>query len=55
MRFIEREKDGPFFLYLAHTMPHIPLFRSEEFTDVSRRGLYGDVIEETRLERRSRC
>ena len=40
------EKRKPFFLYLAHTMPHVPLFASEEFEGRSRRGLYGDVIEE---------
>jgi arylsulfatase A-like enzyme len=44
--FIEREKDGPFFLYIPHAMPHVPLFRSEEFAGRSFRGLYGDVIEE---------
>jgi len=39
--------DGkPFFLYLASTMPHVPLFRSGEFENASRRGLYGDVVEE---------
>ncbi|WP_169974704.1 sulfatase family protein [Tautonia rosea] len=48
VRFIRAQAEGnqPFFLYLAHTMPHVPLFRSEEFVDVSRRGLYGDVVEE---------
>lgn len=44
--FIDRHKDGPFFVYLPYTMPHIPLFRSEKFVDVSRNALYGDVIEE---------
>jgi len=44
--FIRQHKDEPFFVYLAHSMVHIPLFRSEEFEDVSRRGLYGDVMEE---------
>jgi arylsulfatase A-like enzyme len=38
--------DSPFFIYLAHSLPHIPLFRSEEFKDVSLGGIYGDVIEE---------
>jgi len=33
-------------LVLAHTMPHMPLFRSKEFEGRSARGLYGDVIEE---------
>lgn len=49
LRYIKEQKakaEKPFFVYLAHSMPHIPLFRSEEFVDVSRRGLYGDVIEE---------
>ena len=44
--FIEENKDKPFFLYLAHSMPHIPLFVSEEFRGKSARGLYGDVLEE---------
>ena len=44
--FIQRHRDGPFFLYLAHSMPHIPLFASGQFEGRSRRGLYGDVIEE---------
>lgn len=39
--------DGkPFFIYLAHNLPHVPLFVSDDFTGVSRRGRYGDVIEE---------
>jgi arylsulfatase A len=46
IRFINEHKEGPFFLYLAHTMPHIPLFRSAGFEDVSLRGLFGDVVEE---------
>lgn len=46
VRFIEKEKDRPFFLYLAHTMPHVPLFRSEAFAGKSLRGVYGDVVEE---------
>ena len=36
--FIEREKGKPFFLYLAHNMPHVPLFASDEFAGKSRRG-----------------
>lgn len=44
--FIEQHQDEPFFLYLAHSMVHVPLFRSAEFADLSRRGLYGDVVEE---------
>ena len=45
-RFIAEHTDRPFFLYLAHSMPHTPLFASPEFRGRSRRGLYGDVIEE---------
>jgi arylsulfatase A len=45
-QFIRDSRDGPFFLYLAHSLPHVPLFRSEAFAGVSQRGLYGDVIEE---------
>ena len=43
---IKNFKNGPFFIYLAHSLPHIPLFRSEAFKDVSTAGFYGDVIEE---------
>jgi arylsulfatase A len=46
VKFIRESKDGPFFLYLAHSMPHVPLFASKAFQDTSRRGLYGDIIEE---------
>ncbi|MEX2335682.1 MAG: sulfatase [Fulvivirga sp.] len=44
--FIKDQKDQPFFLYLAHNMPHVPLFVSEKFAGKSFRGLYGDVISE---------
>ncbi len=46
IKFIRKNRDQPFFLYLAHNLPHVPLFTSEDFHDVSLRGLYGDVIEE---------
>lgn len=46
LRFIRDHKAGPFFVYLAHNLPHVPLFRSPSFEGVSRRGLYGDVVEE---------
>ena len=46
IEFIREHRQQPFFLYLPHSMPHVPLFRSDEFADRSRRGLYGDVIEE---------
>jgi arylsulfatase A-like enzyme len=45
VKFITAGKDKPFFLYLAHTMPHVPLAASEKFKGKSARGLYGDVIE----------
>jgi arylsulfatase A-like enzyme len=44
--FIRQQKTQPFFLYLAHNLPHVPLFRSKEFEGRSARGVYGDVIEE---------
>jgi arylsulfatase A-like enzyme len=43
--FIREHAGNPFFLYLAHPMPHIPLYASDAFTD-SPRGTYGNVIEE---------
>ena len=46
VKFIEKNKKRPFFLYLPHTMPHIPLFASENFKGKSERGPYGDTIEE---------
>jgi arylsulfatase A-like enzyme len=45
-QFIREHREGPFFLYLAHNFPHVPLFASNQFKDKSRRGLYGDVVEE---------
>lgn len=46
IKFIKSESEKPFFLYLAHSMPHVPLFRNKDFEGHSRRGLFGDVIEE---------
>ena len=46
VQFIEDNKDGPFFLYVPHIMPHVPIFASDRFRGKSARGLYGDVIEE---------
>ena len=46
VRFIRDHADGPFFLYLAHNMPHVPLGASERWRGKSKRGLYGDVIAE---------
>ncbi len=44
--FIKRNKAQPFFLYVAHPQPHVPLFVSDKFKGKSERGLYGDVIME---------
>jgi arylsulfatase A len=44
--FIKAHRSEPFFLYLAHNLPHVPLFRSKEFEGASARGLYGDAVEE---------
>jgi len=44
--FIARNKQNPFFLYLAHSMPHVPLAVSEKFRGKSKQGMYGDVIME---------
>jgi arylsulfatase A-like enzyme len=46
LKFISENKKKPFFLYLAHSFPHVPLFASEDFREKSERGLYGDVIAE---------
>ena len=44
--YIKKNKNRPFFLYLAHTFPHTPLHTNERFEGRSNRGLYGDVVEE---------
>jgi arylsulfatase A len=46
IQFITSNQDKPFFLYLPHTMPHLPLAASEQFAGKSANGLYGDTIEE---------
>lgn len=46
LQFIEKHKDGPFFVYLAHSLPHTRLAVSDDFKGKSKGGLYGDVIEE---------
>jgi arylsulfatase len=46
VRFIDRSKDSPFFLYMPHTYPHIPLAASSRFKGKSPQGIYGDVVEE---------
>jgi len=44
--FIKRKKDGPLFLYVPHSMPHVPIFCSDKFEGKSGTGLYGDVMME---------
>ncbi len=44
--FIIKNKENPFFLYVAHPQPHVPLYVSDKFKGKSKRGLYGDVIME---------
>ena len=46
IRFITEHKHKPFFLYLPHNMPHIPLHASADFVGKSQRGIYGDTIQE---------
>ena len=46
VKFIEKNKDRPFFLYLPHTMVHVPLFVSDKFAGKSDKGLFGDVVME---------
>ena len=44
--FIKENKENPFFLYLAHSMPHVPLAVSDKFRNKSKQGIYGDVMME---------
>ena len=46
VKYIDRNKENNFYLYLAHPMPHVPIYASEKFRGSSDRGLYGDVIQE---------
>jgi arylsulfatase A-like enzyme len=46
IEFIREHKDGSFFVYLAHNLPHIPLYAGQRHRGTSRRGLFGDVVEE---------
>ena len=50
VRFITANRTRPFFLYLAHSLPHIPLARSDAFVGHSAGGIYGDVDRGDRLE-----
>lgn len=44
--FISQHKKEPFFLYMAHSMPHVPLAVSSKFKGKSQQGMYGDVLME---------
>lgn len=44
--FIAAHRAEPFFLYVAHSMPHVPIYASPDFLGTSERGLYGDVVQE---------
>jgi arylsulfatase A len=46
VQFIDKNKDNPFFLYVPHSMPHVPLYVSDKFKGKSKQGMYGDVIME---------
>jgi arylsulfatase A len=46
IKFLDKHQQQPFFLYLAHNMPHVPIYASPEFAGKSKGGLYGDVVEE---------
>jgi arylsulfatase A len=46
VKFIERNRNRPFFIYLAHAMPHVPLYVSDKYKGKTRRGIFGDVIAE---------
>jgi arylsulfatase A-like enzyme len=46
LKFIVEQRESPFFLYFAHTFPHVPLFASEEFKGKSRAGIFGDAVQE---------
>ena len=46
IKFMQENSSQPFFIYLAHTMPHVPLAATADFRGKSKCGLYGDVVEE---------
>ncbi len=46
VKFITEKKRGPFFLYMPHTFPHVPMFASPDFKGKSRAGIFGDAVEE---------
>lgn len=46
VNFIKKNKNKPFFLYVPHSMPHVPIYASPAFKGKSKQGLYGDVMME---------
>jgi len=46
VQFIERNRTNPFFIYLPHPLPHVPLLMGPDFEGKTKRGAYGDVVEE---------
>jgi len=44
VNFIKKNKDNPFFLYLAHSMPHVPLFVKDKNKGITKKGLYADIM-----------
>ncbi len=46
IKFISKNKENPFFVYLPYAMPHVPLYPGTDFKGKSERGTYGDVVEE---------
>ncbi len=46
LQYIDKHSDKPFFIFLTHPMPHVPIYASKKFTNSSQKGLYGDVIQE---------
>ena len=46
INFIKKNKDNPFFIYIPHPQPHVPLFAKDNFIGIQNRGIYGDVINE---------
>ncbi len=46
VKFINENKNNPFFLYVPHTMPHVPIAVSDKFLGKSKQGLYGDLMME---------
>jgi membrane-anchored protein YejM (alkaline phosphatase superfamily) len=46
IKFIRKNKERPFFIYLPHTMPHNPIHAGEKFRGKSKNAIYGDAVEE---------